>query len=259
VTLSPRIFILVLCTSLLASNIAARDLYHANESSLQLSRYINLFPGPTNAQLNPLHMVLPNISFTAEVKSIEQAMRILLKDTGFHLAQYHPDKRVFQMFRLSLPKIQRHMGPLTLEQALKTLSGEPWILSIDPFNRLVSFQLPDYIKTTVQSKIKPQSRPPSRKVIIKPKRAVWPSPGMGDISAHVVSIPEDELADLLKANIQSGALLAEANDAGSFIDPDKITLTQPQCLIDLENELGSTVDELEADFEEERSKALESV
>ena len=31
---------------------------------------------------------------------------------------------------------------------------------------------------------------------------------MGDVSAHVVSIPEDELADLLKANIQSSAFLA---------------------------------------------------
>ncbi len=35
--------------------------------------------------------------------------------------------------------------------------------------------------------------------------------------------------DLLKANIQSGALLAEANQNGCFTDPDKIKLTQPQC------------------------------
>jgi len=84
-------------------------------------------------------------------------------------------------------------------------------------------------------------------------------PGMGDVSAHVASIPEDELAELLKANIQSGALLAEANEAGNFIDSDKTTLTQPQSLIELENELGETVDEIEANFEKERSKTLESV
>ncbi len=83
-------------------------------------------------------------------------------------------------------------------------------------------------------------------------------PGMGDVSAHVVSIPEDELADLLKANIQSGALMAEANEAGHFIDSDKITLTQPQCLIDLENELGDTVDGIESDLEG-NCKTLESV
>jgi len=47
----------------------------------------------------------------------------------------------------------------------------------------------------------------------------------------MVSIPEDELADLLKANIQSGALLAEADKSGNFIDENKVTLTQPRCLI----------------------------
>jgi len=184
VTLNPYIFFLVLSTSLLASTGSARDLYHANESSLQVSRYVNLLPGPTNAQRNPLHMVLPNVSFRAEVKSVGQAIRFLLKDTGFRLARYHPDKRVFQMFRLSLPKIHRHMGPLTLEQALNTLSGEPWILSIDPINRLVSFQLPDYVETAVvdtavQSNSKPQLQPHrlplSRKGVVKPKKSVWPS------------------------------------------------------------------------------------
>ena len=84
-------------------------------------------------------------------------------------------------------------------------------------------------------------------------------PGMGDVSAHVVSIPEDELAELLKANIQSGALMAEANKNGCFTDPDKVTLTQPQCLIDLENELGGTVDRLKADFEDNKSNILETV
>ena len=83
-------------------------------------------------------------------------------------------------------------------------------------------------------------------------------PGMGDVSAHVVSIPEGELADLLKANIRSGALLAEANKAGSFIDSDKKTLTQPQCLIDLKHELDGTVDGLEATFENNKSDILET-
>jgi len=84
-------------------------------------------------------------------------------------------------------------------------------------------------------------------------------PGIGEVSAHVVSIPEDELADLLKANIQSGALLAEADKSGHFIDVNKVTLTQPRCLINLENELGGTVDRLETSFENDRSKILESV
>jgi len=169
VTLSPYTFFLILSALLVVSNASARDLYHANETSLQVSRYVNLLPGPTNAQRNPLHMVLPNVAFQTKIKSVGQAIHFLLKDTGYKLTRYHPDKRVHRMFRLSLPKIHRRMGPLTLEQALNTLSGEPWILSIDPINRLVSFQLPDHFRTSVQIKSKPQPR----KVIIKPKRKAW--------------------------------------------------------------------------------------
>jgi len=200
VTLNPYIFFLVLSTSLLASNGSARDLYHANESSLQVSRYVNLLPGPTNAQRNPLHMVLPNVSFRAEVKSVGQALRFLLKDTGFRLARYHPDKRVFQMFRLSLPKIHRHMGPLTLEQALNTLSGEPWILSIDPINRLVSFQLPDYVEKAFQTHSKALPRPPSKKTVVIPKKATWSTAEINQLQQqYQQALKTIYLADLSKA------------------------------------------------------------
>jgi len=148
VPLKPQYLFFVLIAFAVTSNVSAKDLHHANESFLQLSRYINLLPGPTKAQRNPLHMVLPNVSFRHEVKTVGQAIRFLLKDTGFRLTRHHPDKRVFHMFRLSLPKIHRRMGPLTLEQALKTLSGEPWILAVDPINRLVSFQLPSHFRIT---------------------------------------------------------------------------------------------------------------
>jgi len=154
VSLSPLFLFFAITTFAVTSNASAKDLHHANESSLQISRYVNLLPGPTKAQRNPLHMVLPNVSFRHEVKTVGQAIRFLLKDTGFHLTQHHPDKRVFQLFRLSLPKIHRRMGPLTLEQALETLSGDPWILAIDPINRLISFQLPSHLGTAPHIKVK---------------------------------------------------------------------------------------------------------
>jgi len=155
VLLKPPIIFFSLIASAAISNVSARDLHHANESSLQLSRYVNLLPGPTKAQRNPLHMVLPNVTFQTHIKSVGQAIHFLLKNTGYKLTRHHPDRRVFQMFRLSLPKIHRRMGPLTLEQALKTLSGEPWILAVDPINRLVSFQLPDYFKKPAHMRADP--------------------------------------------------------------------------------------------------------
>lgn len=145
---------LVLIAVFLSHSVFARDLQQTNESSLQVSRYITLEPGPTNAQRNPLKVVFPNIIFSAKIKSVGQAIQFLLKDTGYHLAKHHPDKRVLKMFRLPLPKIHRRMGPLTLAQALETLSGEPWQLSVDPINRLISFQLPDYFQRALQLKFK---------------------------------------------------------------------------------------------------------
>ena len=47
--------------------------------------------------------------------------------------------------------------------------------------------------------------------------------GVGGLSAHTVHLPEEELELLLQANIQRGALLAEANAQGQFIDANKQT------------------------------------
>ena len=49
-------------------------------------------------------------------------------------------------------------------------------------------------------------------------------PGMGDVSAHIISIPEDELAEMLKTNIQCGALLARADEDGHYINREKARL-----------------------------------
>ena len=149
----PHIILILASLIFTSTLVSARDLYHANESSLQISRYVDLLPGPTDAQRNPLHIVLPNVVFNQKIKSVGQAIQFLLKDTGYKLTRFHPDKRVHQMFRLSLPKIHRRMGPITLEQALKTLSGEPWNLAVDPINRLISFQLPDLYKNPVHYKV----------------------------------------------------------------------------------------------------------
>ncbi len=141
---SPCLILLLLLTSSISAN--TPSLPHQNESALSVSRYVDVLPGPTNAQRNPMNQVLPHISFKHNIKSVGQAINYLLSDTGYKLTRHHPDKRVHTLFRLSLPKIHRNMGPLTLAQALTVLAGEPWSLSVDPINRLVSFQLPGHFK-----------------------------------------------------------------------------------------------------------------
>ncbi len=159
-TSSWLVLLLLISTSISANT---PSLPHQNESVLSVSRYVDILPGPTNAQRNPMNMVLPHISFKHNIKSVGQAINYLLSDTGYKLTRHHPDKRVIKLFRLPLPKIHRNMGPLTLSQALTVLAGEPWLLSVDPINRLVSFELPGHFKTqasvveTQSAKIKKQT------------------------------------------------------------------------------------------------------
>lgn len=141
---SPWLILLLLVTTSISAK--TPSLPHQNENALSISRYVDVLPGPTNAQKNPMDLVLPHINFKHNIKSVGQAINYLLSDTGYTLTRFHPDQRVLKLLRLPLPKIHRNMGPLTLAQALMVLAGEPWILSVDPINRLVSFQLPGYFK-----------------------------------------------------------------------------------------------------------------
>jgi len=161
---SPCLVLLLLVTSSISAK--TPSLPHQNESALSISRYVDVLPGPTNAQKNPMHLVLPHISFKHNIQSVGQAINFLLSDTGYKLTRHHPDRRVHNLFRLSLPKIHRNMGPLTLAQALIVLAGEPWRLSVDPINRLVSFQLPDYfkqVKSQNRNQVKKKSTRPLQK------------------------------------------------------------------------------------------------
>lgn len=143
-------------------SVYAAPMQHLNESSLNVSRYVVASPGPTKAQHNPLQIVIPRVTFHNHINSVGQAITELLKNTGFSVARFHPDKRVEQMFQNQLPAIHRNMGPLTLEQALKTLIGKPWILSVDPVHRLVSYELPGSYRQTRKQ------RHQTKKVVQKP-------------------------------------------------------------------------------------------
>jgi len=160
---------LVFITLGVSSTSHAGPMRHVSENNLHVSRYVESTPGPTEAQFNPLHVVIPRVRFGNNVHSVGQAINVLLIDTGYRLARQHPDKRVEQILKLRLPDIQRNMGPLTLEQALKTLVSDPWILSVDPVHRLVSYELPDLYRQPVRQRKKIVHRKPYHPV---PKKLV---------------------------------------------------------------------------------------
>ncbi len=115
-----------------------------NENIKHISRYMTVNPSATQAQRNPMKGVIPHINFRHNIKTVGQALQNILKDSGYKLTRFHPDKHVNSLLRLPLPHIHRNMGPLTLEEALNTLAGEPWQLAVDPISRLVTFTLPSH-------------------------------------------------------------------------------------------------------------------
>ncbi len=138
-----KLMVSVMSLLLLSSHeLAASPKGDSSQDAMRVSRYVTLSPGASMAQRNPLQSVIPKIVFSPHVKTVFNAVESLLKDSGYQIAKYHPDRRVHQLFGLPLPDVHRMMGPMSLESALETLSGEPWILAVDPINRLITFQLP---------------------------------------------------------------------------------------------------------------------
>ena len=125
----------------------ANPVVSTDQQSLQVSRYVTLAAVASDTQKDPLSALIPKLVFGHQVSTVQDALQVLLNDSGYRIASYHPDPRVHQLFNLSLPAVHRKMGPISLENALNTLAGPPWMLVVDPINRLITFQLPRHYKT----------------------------------------------------------------------------------------------------------------
>lgn len=104
-------------------------------------RYSAVMPEPTDSQKNPLK-TLVKIRFPGQIAKVGQAINYLLKRSGYRLTPIQradPAQRI--LLQLPLPEIHRDLGPMPLYRALSTLSGEPYLLVIDPVHRLVGFDL----------------------------------------------------------------------------------------------------------------------
>ena len=93
-------------------------------------------------QQRELLAALVRVDFGPRVRTLGQAMRQLLRGSGFRLAPDSPHSTARQLLEdRPLPLVQRQLGPMPLGEALRTLAGEEWDLVVDPLHRLVSFDL----------------------------------------------------------------------------------------------------------------------
>ena len=131
--------ILVSVLSLLSMlSMAAEQTYI---ESMQTGRYSHVKNIPPVDQLNPLKVVIQT-RIPQTVKTVGETVQFLLVRSGYVLASDDVlSEEAKTLLALPLPEIHRNIGPMTLDRALHTLSGEAFELVVDPVHRKVAYEL----------------------------------------------------------------------------------------------------------------------
>ncbi|EAR7915058.1 response regulator [Salmonella enterica] len=93
---------------------------------VRYDRYLLINTRPDEAQRNPLHQIV-NINLPLNLKlTVGDAFTWLLKQSGYSLCiNDHPTQFLAGK---PLPLSQYRLGPMRLEEALKTLAGPGWLM-----------------------------------------------------------------------------------------------------------------------------------
>ena len=110
-------------------------------AEVQVGRYSTLPAMPTVAQADLLATIV-SVSFPARIVTVGEAVQYLLQRSGYRLADGHVmAPETTDLLTLPLPAVHRHLGPITLTQAMETLVGPAFRVIHDPAHRLISFEL----------------------------------------------------------------------------------------------------------------------
>lgn len=127
----------------------ARQAGSVSESGplVQTGRYSFVQAGARPAQVDPLLAVI-DVSLPPEVATVEQAVDYVLRRSGFNLLPAPPgDEAVGYLLGQPLPEVHRHLGPITLRDALATLGGKAFNVNVDYVYRKIGYQVSsDYFK-----------------------------------------------------------------------------------------------------------------
>jgi type IV pili sensor histidine kinase/response regulator len=98
-------------------------------------RYTLVELAPEAAQRDLLRQLVEISIPPTLAATVGEALRHLLRHSGYRLCET-PDAA---LDGLPLPAAHRRLGPMTLRDALLTLAGPAWKLSVDDFSRQVCF------------------------------------------------------------------------------------------------------------------------
>ena len=107
--------------------------------AVRVARYSVIAPVATSAQADLLEVVV-TARFPRLVDTIGGAIEHLLRRSGYRLQEPHAGEGSENLFyKIPLPEVHRTLGPITLKNALMTLVGPGYRMSVDPLQRTVSF------------------------------------------------------------------------------------------------------------------------
>ncbi len=115
------------------------------EQAVQTGRYSYTAVGAQAAQVDPLLAVI-DVRLPPDVATVEQAVHYLLSRSGFNLLPPSPnDQPVNYLLNQPLSAVHRHLGPVSLREALLTLGGKAFQVNVDYVYRKVSYRVsPEY-------------------------------------------------------------------------------------------------------------------
>lgn len=109
-------------------------------SDIQTGRYSMYSSAPTQAQSELLEATV-TVQLPDRIQTIGETVRYLLQRSGYRLAATESTApETLALFALPLPAVHRHLGPMTLREALETLAGPAFHLVQDPVHRLITFE-----------------------------------------------------------------------------------------------------------------------
>jgi len=114
---------------------------YSTPSDIQTGRYSSIKSKPTQSQRELLQVMI-TVSIPDEITSIGQTINYLLKRSGYQLVQPQAKQIALSNFFLKrLPEVHRHIGPVSLEDALTILTAPAFKLNQDPVMRRIRYKL----------------------------------------------------------------------------------------------------------------------
>ena len=113
----------------------------SHTTDIQTGRYSTVQAKPTQPQRQLLQVMI-SVTIPYEITTIGQTIYYLLKRSGYQLVQPQADQpELTAFFYKRLPEVHRHLGPMTLEDALTILAAPAFTLHEDPVQRIISYDL----------------------------------------------------------------------------------------------------------------------